>query len=399
MKVFISWSGTRSRKIAECLKDKLSLILQTTTFFVSSKDINSGTLWRTKVAEELRTSDYGIICLTEENISNPWILFESGALSKKEESRVIPLCFGFNLSKIPPPHPLSAFQGKVYSKEKIKEIVESLNFLSEYPRDSLHLNELFDLIFSSLDEKVTEYLLLPCDNTEKTVDNTRTCDDIISEFKKSNAPEIVKSLLSWGYDISKIVRTGQKYNFVMEDTTLKKDGSPAVKITGTHIYTVINQSYTETLKLSLSMKDELGIQSVEDCWGLENIFYAKNDDEYKPYPLEEVDYGHVEKKSLPINFDIPPQEKISFRFVSAGVFLPSDKYIWYSQEFCQDCEISIINNTTISDYFRFQINHRDENRIKSQITGKGKGRDFIFGANIYPREGFTMYWKEKANIV
>jgi hypothetical protein len=396
MKVFISWSGTRSREIAECLKDKLSLILQTTTFFVSSKDINSGTLWRTKVAEELLTSEFGIICLTKDVISKPWILFEAGALSNKKNTLVVPLCFGFSPLSIPFENPLSAYQGAEYSEGTLKDIIGKLNSLSEYSRPQNSLNKLFELIFPSLNKKIQELISLTYDNTKETTTIVRTYEDIISEFQKSNAPKIVKSLLSWGYDISKNIRTNQTYDFVMEDTALKKDGSPAVRIRGTHKYTVVNHSDTETLILSFNMRNELGLQSVEDCWGFEKLFHTENNGEKKEDTIQLVDYGNVEKKNLPLRFKTHPGESITFEFISVGVFLPSDKYIWYSQEFCEDCKISVINNTSLSEFDRFQINHRNEDSIKRTIPSKGKHIEFTFNADIFPREGFTMYWKEKS---
>jgi hypothetical protein len=395
MKVFISWSGNRSNKIAECLKEWLAMVLRTDAF-VSSCDIKTGELWRTKISNELSTTDYGIICLTKDNVLSPWILFEAGALSKNRTSRVIPLCFGFSPSEIPHNNPLSSFQGAEYSKIKIKNIVESLNSTLENKQESKPLERLFELVFPSLDSEISNYIAIPFENTEETANSISTCVDSLSEFQKSNAPEIIKSLLSWGYDISKIIRTNQTYDFIMEDTKLKKDGSPAVKITGTHIYTVVNKSHTEPLNLSFDMKDELGLQSTELGWGFESLFYTIENEERQEYPLQLADAGDGAKKNLRLSFDIPPEKSIKFEYVSVGIFLPNDRYIWYSQEFCENCKISVVNNTTIADFHRFQINHRDEDSLKHKIISKGKNHKIIdIDKNIYPREGFTMYWRER----
>jgi hypothetical protein len=396
MKVFISWSGIRSKKIAICLKEEFSMMFHTIDFFVSEIDINTGELWRKRLAEELRTSNYGIICLTEEIISNPWILFEAGSLSKEDESRVIPLCFGFLPSRIPPSNPLSAFQGAIYSEEKLYEIVVSLNKEARFEVDSVVLKKLFDLIYPSFNDKIKEHIALVNNNTEKAIDITKTFDEIISGFERRDAPKILISWLYWGRNISQFVRKNQTFDFIMEDTTLKKDGSPAVKITGKHIYTVVNESTSELLHLPIRMISELGLQSTEFGWGFESLFYTIENEERKEYPLQLADAGDGAKMNLRLSFDIPPEKSIKFEYLSIGIFLPNDRYIWYSQEFCENCKISVVNNTKIADFHRFQINHRDEDSLKHKIISKGKNHKIIdIDKNIYPREGFTMYWREK----
>ena len=82
MKVFISWSGPRSRAVAVALKDWLPLVLEGVDPWVSDKDISAGERWAQSVAGELESANFGIICITPENLNADWILFESGALSK-----------------------------------------------------------------------------------------------------------------------------------------------------------------------------------------------------------------------------------------------------------------------------------------------------------------------------
>src|SRR5260370_7231044 len=80
--VFLSWSGPRSKSAAEALKDWLPNILQTARPWMSATDIEKGTRWREEVAAALDTMKAGIICLTPENLTAEWLLFEAGALSK-----------------------------------------------------------------------------------------------------------------------------------------------------------------------------------------------------------------------------------------------------------------------------------------------------------------------------
>ena len=82
MKVFISWSGVDSHSAAVALRDWLPSVIQLLEPYVSSEDIDKGARWSTDIAAELAGSDWGILCVTKENVQAPWLNFEAGALSK-----------------------------------------------------------------------------------------------------------------------------------------------------------------------------------------------------------------------------------------------------------------------------------------------------------------------------
>src|SRR5262249_25941930 len=82
MRVFISWSGDRSRLVAEALKEWLPAVIQTLEPWVSSVDIAKGTRSLEEIHLQLRDSEFGIICLTPENLKAEWIHFEAGAIAK-----------------------------------------------------------------------------------------------------------------------------------------------------------------------------------------------------------------------------------------------------------------------------------------------------------------------------
>lgn len=94
MKVFISWSGLVSKKVAKNLKATLEEIFENQPFeaFVSDEDIPSGSDWYQIIKKELQNSDLGILCITKDNLNAPWINFEGGALSMQHKiTNVIPL--------------------------------------------------------------------------------------------------------------------------------------------------------------------------------------------------------------------------------------------------------------------------------------------------------------------
>ncbi|MBA3069023.1 MAG: toll/interleukin-1 receptor domain-containing protein [Hyphomonas sp.] len=130
MKVFISWSGERSKGVAVALRDWIPLVLQYAQPWVSEKDISAGERWALTVASELEASNFGIICVTPENLNSEWLLFESGALSKSMlEGKVIPLLFGLELSDLS--GPLSQFQAQKLEQAGIHEVIRSINKVAE----------------------------------------------------------------------------------------------------------------------------------------------------------------------------------------------------------------------------------------------------------------------------
>ena len=95
MNIFISWSGDLSRELGEALRDWLPAVIQNVKPFFTPNDIEKGSRWSKEVGHELENSSFGIFCLTRENLSKPWIMFEAGALSKKlDASKVCPILFG-----------------------------------------------------------------------------------------------------------------------------------------------------------------------------------------------------------------------------------------------------------------------------------------------------------------
>jgi hypothetical protein len=156
MKVFISWSGDMSHKIARALGDWLPSVIQAIKPFVSSRDIAAGDRWGEVLAGELEETRFGIICITPFNLKAPWLNFESGALSKAvDRSSVVPLLCGVDRSMV---HgPLAQFQSTLFTKDEMGALLCSLNArLSDECRlseDLLHRT--FDLWWPLLDQNLS----------------------------------------------------------------------------------------------------------------------------------------------------------------------------------------------------------------------------------------------------
>ena len=45
--------------------------------WLSDADIEAGERWGQSIATELAASNFGIVCITSENVNSPWVLFEA----------------------------------------------------------------------------------------------------------------------------------------------------------------------------------------------------------------------------------------------------------------------------------------------------------------------------------
>lgn len=140
MKIFISWSGPRARAIAEYLRTWLGDVHHKVDPWVSSEDIDPGSRWNAELSKELEGTKYGIVCLTPESSSAPWVLFEAGALAKTLGSaRVCPYLFGMEPRDLQ--QPLAQFDAVSASRQGtlklLRGINHSLNGESPLPDDRL----------------------------------------------------------------------------------------------------------------------------------------------------------------------------------------------------------------------------------------------------------------------
>ena len=124
MKLFVSWSGNRSKAVAESLAAWLQQTIQAVDAWIST-DLEKGVRWGPEITDKLRESTIGIICVTPENVSAPWLLFEAGAISNTKDAHVCTLLVGLTPADVP--LPLSQFQATVFEKEEVRRLLQTIN--------------------------------------------------------------------------------------------------------------------------------------------------------------------------------------------------------------------------------------------------------------------------------
>ena len=124
-RILISWSGERSEKIAEILREWLPTILPGVEPWLSSEDIRKGSRWSLQLATELEATQFGLLVVVPENQCSPWLNFEAGAISKwVKHARVAPLLFGMSPSELR--GPLAQFQATEFTKKDVIRLLRSI---------------------------------------------------------------------------------------------------------------------------------------------------------------------------------------------------------------------------------------------------------------------------------
>lgn len=152
MKIFISWSGEKSLKVAQLLEEWIKCVLQSTDPWVST-NIDKGATWYSEIAEQLASVNFGIVCLTKANKENPWIMFESGALTKGLPSNRL-FTFLIDLKNEEVRQPLAQFNHTYPEKQDVKRLIETINNHLENKLSQSILNKVFEKNWSEFEEKI-----------------------------------------------------------------------------------------------------------------------------------------------------------------------------------------------------------------------------------------------------
>ncbi len=187
MKVFVSWSGNLSKKIADAVNKWLPCLLQTVEVFYSPDDIEKGENWDQKISNELANCKFGIICLTPENVSAPWINFEAGAIAKSLESHVATLMININPSDIK--GPLSRYQATKLEREDFFRLIQDINNNSDSPILSERISNTFEGLWPNIDKDLNEIVIAHKPNTKaakKSPDavNSEAVEEILQLVRK-----------------------------------------------------------------------------------------------------------------------------------------------------------------------------------------------------------------------
>lgn len=130
LRVFISWSGTRSKLVAVTLATWLPEVIPGIETWFSEKTKGGTVAWFEKeLNKELRRADFAVICVLPENWNNPWLSYESGVvLGKiKKETRIFPYVIDKHAKRRAMPDPLHFFWAEMANFNGTLKLVEAIS--------------------------------------------------------------------------------------------------------------------------------------------------------------------------------------------------------------------------------------------------------------------------------
>lgn len=155
--VFISWSGEYSQSLGNAFSHWIGKVIQIVKPFYSPDDISKGAFWLSDLTTSLVDTRIGLIFVTPDNVNNPWILFEAGALSKTfGKPCVVPLLFGLGPSDLT--GPLSHLNCATFNREEVCKTLLAINAqLDETIRmENQTLEGVFDKWWPDLEQEVAK---------------------------------------------------------------------------------------------------------------------------------------------------------------------------------------------------------------------------------------------------
>ncbi len=182
MNILISWSGERSKYIAKALRDWIPCVIQEADTWISTHDIERGAQWFATLTDQIRNTDLGIVCLTYENQNAPWILFESGALSRNlSDTNLCTILVDLGEKDIT--GPLSHFNHTQLSKSGIWELVNTINKRIIKPIPEARLQKIFDQFWPSMNPFITGFKKIKATEPTAKEDRESSGVDIDGLFK------------------------------------------------------------------------------------------------------------------------------------------------------------------------------------------------------------------------
>lgn len=211
LKVFLSWSGQKSLAAAQLFSEWLPCVIQKAQPWISSKDIDRGSIWLGEVYSQLAGCNQGVIFVTKENQVNPWLLFEAGALSKgMSENRVCTFLVDLSIRDIESSSPLSHLHHTVTTKEHLLDLIKSINkrLESEAVQETV-LQKIFEAMWDDFNVKLEEIKSRP----DEVSTPDRTDNDVLNDILE-NVLNINRKVSSQGVRRSRYIHADKAVEII-----------------------------------------------------------------------------------------------------------------------------------------------------------------------------------------
>jgi nucleoside 2-deoxyribosyltransferase len=153
MKTLISYSGTRSKIVAEALRLLLQRSIPKIEVLLPGTDIALRDSWRKSISSNLKTIDVAIIVVTQENIERAWVTYEVGYITAHQK-RIVPFLFDVPTSRLS--FPLASFLAVTSNKDSIFRLITQLALEAKLNVDTKNIEKSFDAAWREFENSLVE---------------------------------------------------------------------------------------------------------------------------------------------------------------------------------------------------------------------------------------------------
>jgi hypothetical protein len=130
----------------------------------------------------LQRQSVALICLTPENLTAPWLLFEAGALSKAMDSSCVsPVLLGVEPVNLE--GPLAQFQATALNQPDMRRLLATFNRRLDKPLDERQIDTAFALLWPQLESQVQALLKSGPPAKVKHRSETSILDEVLSKVR------------------------------------------------------------------------------------------------------------------------------------------------------------------------------------------------------------------------
>ena len=206
MKVFLSWSGEYSRRLAVQLRDWFPCLLQDVEAWVSTNDIAPGQTWASSLFTGLRDTNFGIICATPDSLESQWVLFEAGAIARAiEASRVVPLRHRIEVADLPAP--LQSFQSVDTTRNGILRLCREINSRRPRPLGDVQLSIAFDKWWPDLELFLSQLVETDQTLTRGSKTERQILEEVLKNSKRAYVATQALRLVALEERVTKVFET------------------------------------------------------------------------------------------------------------------------------------------------------------------------------------------------
>jgi hypothetical protein len=192
--VFISWAKARSQSPASAFAEFLGTVVQYAKPWISTEDIPKGSAWFSKISDALEGCNVGVVFVTRENMLEPWIHLEAGAILKavSDEARVCPVLLDLPVTDLA--GPFSNLNATTTEKADMQKLILDINRAIGSDVPETRLRSAFDAQWPALEKALK---VPPPVKPEKHREDRELLEEILVRVRSMQSDQPAKDVPLW----------------------------------------------------------------------------------------------------------------------------------------------------------------------------------------------------------